>query len=167
MPNSSRAAILPSQRTDWLTPQPVVDAVVRLYQGQPDLDPAGHRDQLVPARRVVLLPEDGLEVPWRGKVYVNPPYGRGLRAWLAKGRDSFRADSDGTEVAMLVPAATGAEYFHDIVFGSATAVCLWRGRLAFVGGEGGAAFNSAVVYWGRRFLAFRDAFGPEGKVVRL
>ena len=57
--------------TRWLTPTPVVQAL-----GEFDLDPCGAPDHDL-ARRTYLLEhgEDGLVLPWEGRVWLNPPYG--------------------------------------------------------------------------------------------
>jgi site-specific DNA-methyltransferase (adenine-specific) len=79
-------------------------------------------------------------------VFVNPPYGRGLAAWVAKARrevDEGRA----TTVVALLPARPDTAYWHDHVAGKAVIYFL-RGRLRFGDGEQSAPFPSAVAVWG-------------------
>lgn len=58
-------------RTDsWLTPIPLVRKL-----GHFDLDPCGFPGHPT-AERLICLPNDGLAQAWRGRVWLNPPYGR-------------------------------------------------------------------------------------------
>jgi site-specific DNA-methyltransferase (adenine-specific) len=67
---------------------------------------------------------DGTEISWAGhRVFCNPPYGRTLGKWLAKGPDA--------EVAVfLVPARTDTAWFHDHAL-KADEIRFFRGRLKF------------------------------------
>ena len=83
---------------------------------------------------------------WHGTVFVNPPYGRGLAAWVAKARREVEEGRAKTVVALL-PARPDTAYWHDHVAGRA-AVYFLRGRLRFGDGEQGAPFPSALAVWG-------------------
>lgn len=82
--------------------------------------------------------KDGLEADWRGRrVYCNPPYGRGLAAWLEK-----RA---GTALCVyLLPSRTDTRWWHEHVMKS-TEIRFLRGRLKFGGSKNSAPFPSCVV----------------------
>lgn len=92
--------------TTWLTP---LDFVHKL--GKFDLDPcgfAGHwtaKHLLFPGAQVSC--DDGLKYKWYGRVWLNPPYGRGMDEWLTKLADH------GNGIA-LVFARTDTNLFHDI-----------------------------------------------------
>jgi hypothetical protein len=90
--------------------------------------------------------DDGLTAPWRGVVFVNPPYGRGLARWVAKARHEVELGHAKTVVALL-PARPDTGYWHDHVAGKAVVYFL-RGRLRFGDGEQGAPFPSALTVWG-------------------
>lgn len=65
--------------SDWGTPAEWVERV-RSVIGDIDLDPCSsveHNDRVL-ARSFITAEENGLELPWRGRVFVNPPGGRGL-----------------------------------------------------------------------------------------
>src|SRR5262249_12487593 len=68
------------------TPQPIFTAMACVF----DLDPASPgRDVVpwIPAKHHYTLADNGLERPWRGYVWLNPPYTReGLPRWLEKFR---------------------------------------------------------------------------------
>ncbi len=90
--------------------------------------------------------DDGLSLPWKGKVFLNPPYGRILNRWVKKSR--LEAEQGNCEtIAALIPARTDTAWWHDHVAGKAYAFLL-RGRLRFGDGKQSAPFPSALVVWG-------------------
>lgn len=88
--------------------------------------------------------DNGLEQPWTGIVWCNPPYGRQIKDWIRKGWESAQ---QGATVVMLIPARTDTAYWHDYVMRGE--ISFLRGRIKFIrpdGTEGDAApFPSAVV----------------------
>lgn len=87
---------------------------------------------------------DGLQQPWRGTCWMNPPYGRVIGNWVRKAYESSRK---GATVVCLIPARTDTAYWHDYVM-KADEIRLLRGRLQFVSeaSQGhNAPFPSAVV----------------------
>ena len=111
------------RQTRWLTPKPIVDSL-----GTFDLDPAGAPGWEL-AKRTFLLEngEDGLELPWEGRVWLNPPYGK--EAW-----PFLRKLADHAHGTALIFARTETEIFFETVWGSATAVLFLKGRLTFLDG---------------------------------
>lgn len=89
---------------------------------------------------------DALSHSWAGeRVFCNPPYGRGLEAWLQKALEESR--DHGALVVMVLPARTGNAWFHRYVLHHAE-VRFIQGRLNFtLGGAGraNAPFDSMVV----------------------
>lgn len=137
----------------WATPASFMD-VLHARFGEFDLDPC-----CVPATAKApwyFTPEvDGLMQPWHGKVFMNPPYGRGIGNWVAK---AHMEGLSGAQVYCLIPARTDTTYWHDYVMTEATWVGLIRGRLRFertpLGrGHNAAPFPSAVVL-------FDGGYGP-------
>lgn len=129
-----------SDRGDWETPKQFFDLVDAEFGF--DLDAAAsHANAL--CGRYYTEADDGLSQPWTGTVWCNPPYGRGISAWVRKGWESSQA---GAIVVMLIPARTDTAYWHDYVMRSAE-IRLLRGRLVFGGGEAraNAPFPSALV----------------------
>ncbi len=134
----------------WTTPPALLEALYPVVGGAFDLDPCSpvRRGPGAPVRAKVsyTAEDDALSRPWRGRsVFVNPPYGRELRAWMAKARTEAETGRAGLVVA-LVPARTDTRWWHDHVAGKAD-VWLLRGRLAFGDGSVPAPFPSAVVVW--------------------
>lgn len=67
---------------DWYTPPWIFDAAGLTF----DLDVAAPLDPAmrhVPAKRYLTAVEDGLETPWSGLVWCNPPYS-GSTPWVEK-----------------------------------------------------------------------------------
>jgi hypothetical protein len=54
--------------------------------GAIDLDPCSNSRESpnVPAARHYTVQENGLEQPWEGKVFLNPPFGPGVEVWFSK-----------------------------------------------------------------------------------
>lgn len=71
---------------------------------------------------------DGRAISWAGRrAFCNPPYGRGVERWLAKGREA--------DVAVyLLPARTDTRWFHDYALKS-DEIRFLRGRLKFTKGH--------------------------------
>lgn len=146
----------------WGTPPALLEALHGVF-GRFDLDPCAPRKSRTRVRaRVHLTPEDdGLSVAWHGVVFVNPPYGRTLAAWVAKCRRESEAGRARAVVALL-PARPDTAYWHEHVAGRA-AVFFLRSRLRFGDGGNSAPFPSALAVWGAgaETLAALDAALPE------
>lgn len=63
----------------WFTPPHIIEAT-RAVLGAIDLDPAScaEANEVVRAKKFYTAEDDGLEKPWRGRVWLNPPFRRGL-----------------------------------------------------------------------------------------
>lgn len=79
------------------------------------------------------LQGDSLDTPWsyifsgNERVWLNPPYGRGIERWIEKAYEESQA---GNLVVALLPARTDTAWWHDWVEGKAE-VRFIRGRLGF------------------------------------
>jgi len=64
---------------EWSTPPKFIEAA-RSVIGTIDLDPATNLNaqELVQAKAYYTQEMDGLQQHWQGKVFLNPPYSRGL-----------------------------------------------------------------------------------------
>ncbi len=85
---------------------------------------------------------NGLEIPWVGAVFVNPPYGRGniIVPWIKKGWEAAQA---GALVVLLLPSRTDTRWWHEYVMKGE--IRFIQGRLHFSGTKFNAPFPSAVV----------------------
>src|SRR5262249_48475617 len=109
----------------------------------------------------------GLSKPWAGKLWLNPPYGKGaIEPFTAKLARHYAA-GEVTEALALVNNATETQWFNELT-DVASAVCFPAGRGDFLdkaGKPGGHHLQGqAVVYLGDDVAAFREAFAPLGKV---
>ncbi len=131
----------------WTTPPAVLEKLYGVVGGAFDLDPCSPtRRGPVRAQVRYTMTDDGLSLPWRGTVFVNPPYGRILPTWIAKARREV-GEGRAASVFSLIPARTDTKWWHDHVAGHAD-VWMLKGRLAFGNGRQAAPFPSAVVAWG-------------------
>lgn len=131
-----------SSKTDlWATPPHVFAALDAEFGFELDVCAATENAKCA---RFFSAEEDGLAQTWAGTVWMNPPYGRGISAWMRKAADS--ADAGATVVA-LVPARPDTKWWHEQVMARAAEVRLVRGRLAFGNGDSPAPFPSAVVVY--------------------
>lgn len=106
---------------EWLTPPEILRAL-----GEFDLDPCAAVGQPWPtAKRMLTIEDDGLSTRWQGRVWLNPPYGRAMKTWLARLADH------GNGVAFVF-ARTDTDVFHAHVFGKATAMLFLKGRIPFL-----------------------------------
>ena len=116
----------------WRTPPALLDRLYAALGAPFDLDPCSpttdRRSAPVRARVYFTAVDDGLALPWRGKVFLNPPYGRTLRQWIAKAQAEVTARRAALVVA-LVPARTETLWWHHHIAGAADAFML-RGRLS-------------------------------------
>lgn len=154
-----------SATPEWYTPTEIIQRVVALF-GTIDLDPCSNStgEPRIPAAKHFREADNGLDQPWRGKVYMNPPYGREIGAWVDKLADEFDYGNVSEAIA-LVPARTDTAWWAHL---PASMVCFVTGRLSFSDHENPAPFPSAVCYLGRDAPRFAEEFLTLGLVyVRL
>lgn len=158
------APLMSSDSPEWYTPSHIIECVVSVL-GAIDVDPCspGPEASPVPAATHYTEVDNGLSRPWRGRVYMNPPYGRGIGEWT----DRLRLDYEGGDVSeaiALVPARTDTRWMAEL---REYPRCYIRGRLAFSGAETAAPFPSCAVYLGDRPEVFAQVFGKVGDVFAL
>lgn len=128
-----------SKTDDWATPLDFFRTVEHEF-GPFDLDVCADA-QNAKAARFFTREDDGLAQEWRGLCWMNPPYGRTIKAWIAKASASAQG---GATVVCLVPARTCSAWWHDYIEGRAE-VRFIRGRLKFGGAKDSAPFPSALI----------------------
>lgn len=127
-----------SSATDlWSTPQDLFDRVNAKYHFTLDAcaSPENAKCAAYFTREI-----DGLQQEWFGTVWMNPPYGRTIGAWMKKAYESSLA---GATVVCLVPARTDTAWWHD--YAVKGQIEFLRGRLKFGGHKYNAPFPSAIV----------------------
>lgn len=151
-----------SKSQEWYTPQHIIDLVLEVLDGEIDLDPASnsHDDPWVPARMHYTKEDDGLALPWKGRVFLNPPFDRSPGAWVEKLHHSY-INGEISQAIALLPARTNTDWIQVL---AGYPRCFIRGRLRFSDGPGEAQFPSLVVYLGVDFERFGAAFSRVGEV---
>ena len=134
-----------SESPEWPTPQWLVDQLAAEF-GPFDTDPAATRSN-AKAPLFYTQEDDGLSQPWKGRVWLNPPYGRTIGLWMARARDQV-ADRVANRVVCVVPARVDTRWWRDSV-AAASLVRFWPGRIAFADGTQPAPFPSAIIVFGR------------------
>jgi len=152
-----------SATPEWYTPRHIIERVLRLWDDDAvDLDPCSNAKgdaANVPARLHYTAEDDGLTLPWQGRVYLNPPYGNEIGAWVARLTDQY---ADHVEEAIaLLPARTDTAWFQPLL---SFPVCFVTGRLRFSGAENSAPFPSAIVYLGSDVAGFQRCFADIGPI---
>lgn len=127
-----------SSATDmWETPQALFDALNDQYKFKTDVCAIAANAKC----EKYYSPEiDGLKQEWMGVCWMNPPYGRGIGAWIKKACES---SFNGAIVVCLLPARTDTRWFHDYcVKGRIEFI---KGRLKFGNHKNSAPFPSMIV----------------------
>lgn len=148
-------------KSEWLTPLNLVHSL-----GKFDLDPCAAKEQpWATAENHLTLDDDGLVQDWKGRVWLNPPYGTEAKLWLAK------LVSHGNGIA-LVFARTETKMFFDYVWPCATGIRFLKGRLTFLNVDGSQPKNSSgapsclIAYGEENFQALSKCSWA-GKSIRL
>jgi phage N-6-adenine-methyltransferase len=130
-----------SSNNTWGTQQEFFDRLDEEFEFT--LDPCASHENTKCDFNYYTEVEDGLTQDWEGEcVFMNPPYGRDIVAWLKKAYNESK--KPGTIVVCLVPARTDTKWWHDYVM-KAKQIRFVKGRLKFGGSKNAAPFPSAVV----------------------
>lgn len=138
----SMAVMTSSSRMTWATPQQWYD-YLNLEFGF-TLDPCCVPETAKCAK--YYTPEDdGLAHSWAGeRVFMNPPYGREIGAWMRKAYTEAR-DGHALVVA-FVPARVDTAWWHEYAV-KATEIRFPKGRVKFAGATHSAPFPIAIVIY--------------------
>lgn len=148
-----------SDSAEWYTPPDIIDRVERAL-GAIELDPCADPKKTVPALNHLTEEDDGLTFEWSGKVFMNPPYGAGIKVWVEKLR-KHHVDGDVPEAVALVPSRTDTAWFAML---RDYPRCFVRGRLRFSGHDNSAPFPSCAFYLGPNSERFIQAFEDLGDI---
>lgn len=145
---------------EWLTPPWMLNIL-----GPFDLDPCSPVElpwQI--AQRRYTVEDDGLSQLWSGRVWLNPPFGKGLDAWITK----LAQHGDGLAVFPL--RSTDTAWFHEAVWSKAAAVLFIRGRIRFYTPEGKESgpcpHASILVAWGESNAEILSKTNIKGHLIR-
>lgn len=152
---------------EWYTPTEYVEAA-RDVMGGIDLDPASTAAANEVVKATTYLEEDGglggLGVPWKGRVWMNPPYARPLiDEFCAKLAEEY-ADGNVNQAITLTNNGTETGWAWALA-DVAAAVCFPRGRVKFWHPERDSATplqGQMVFYLGPRPDVFCERFNGFG-----
>lgn len=167
-----RTVLQSSESNEWFTPARYVEAA-REVMGAIDLDPASceYANRTVKAARYYDIQSNGLEKPWQGRVWLNPPYGRTATGkshqeiWSSRLIDQY-ASGITTEAILLVNASTGNAWFQRLYD---YLICLTHHRIRFYSTgvlAGQPTHSNAFVYFGQQQDRFIDIFSHFGTVIK-
>lgn len=132
------------EEVSWLTPPEILNQL-----GEFDLDPCCASDMpWKTAKRMIHYPQDGLAEVWKGRVWLNPPYGvKETWVWMDK------LARHGNGVAIIF-ARTETEGFFDTVWNKADGLLFIKKRLYFhhISGDkakGNSGGPSVLVAYGK------------------
>lgn len=146
---------------DWYTPPDFFVNLDLVF----DLDPCQPEKKIpwIPAAKHYWASIDGLSLPWEGRVWLNPPYGKQTSTWLKK----MHQHKNGVA---LVFARTDCAWYHDYA-SKADAILFMRGRMKFVDGlcktgGSGAGCGSMLLAWGHDNVRALFNMRDQGHFVR-
>lgn len=150
----------------YFTPPEILSIVLEQWPAGIDLDPCADELAIVVAANNfnIRLGQDGLVLPWEGKVFLNPPYSM-PEPWLAR---AALHGNQGGEVLALVNAAVGTRAWLNYVWPHALVCCLApRPKFRAYNSDKHTSNtkDSAVVYFGADRERFAEVWKKRGKIV--
>ena len=159
-----------SNSNEWYTPALYVDAARKLMGGI-DLDPASceQANEIVNASTFYTKEDDGFSKAWRGRVWMNPPYGvvdgvSNVSRWSSKLIESYKS-GEVTSAVFLLNSLTSASWFEPLFDHS---ICFVRRRIRFIspsGKKNSPPHGNVIVYLGKDVAGFVDCFTQFGRIV--
>jgi hypothetical protein len=123
----------------------------------------------VQAERFFSQETNGLDKPWAGNVWLNPPYAQPAIAHFADKMVSEWERGEVTGAIVLTHNYTDTAWFQKLAR-AASAICFTRGRVRFVSPTGELAAptqGQAFFYFGHDVAAFTEGFADVGFVVEV
>jgi hypothetical protein len=155
-------------RDRYCTPPPIARRIRRQWRmgadTDPCYDPQGAR--LAQTLYDIRQGQDGLVLPWYGKVWLNPPYSAPA-PWLKRAALHYLRGHG--EVLAIVNVQSATRYWHQWVWPVATAICFLDHRVDFLYEgvpEKGNRDQQAILYYGDDLAGFYRACGSAGVIVR-
>lgn len=74
---------------------------------------------------------DGLEIEWKLRNFINPPYSLALKTSFVK--KAIQESKKGKLCVMLLPVSTSTQLFHDYILPNQTEIRFLKGRVKFSG----------------------------------
>lgn len=139
--NDRLAVHFSSACDEWSTPDDLFAELGDIFHFDLDACASAHNAK---CGRFFSREQDALRQRWAGTVWMNPPYGRRIGAFMQK---AFEESKLGATVVCLVPSRTDTAWWH--TYARQGQIIFLRGRLRFGGATSSAPFPSAIViFWG-------------------
>jgi hypothetical protein len=152
---------------EWYTPEKYIEAA-RTVLGQIDLDPASSAtaNETVQATTYYHAENDGLEHPWNGRIWLNPPYGTIGPAFVTRLIEEYQAGSVKEAIVLVNSNCVPTKWFRPLWN---YVLCFHYGRINFNEGteeRTGSTHGSVFVYLGPNPDAFDQEFTQFGVIVQ-
>jgi phage N-6-adenine-methyltransferase len=154
-----------SGTNDWHSPSDIIEAA-RVTMGGIDLDPASSEkaNETIKATQIYTEQTNGLDKPWSGNVWMNPPYAQPL---MAKFAEKFIKELPNIKAGIvIVNNATETKWFKNLSE-KASAICLVTGRVKFLepmGSKGHPLQGQVILYFGNDAFKFKEHFSRFGQI---
>lgn len=152
---------------EWYTPPEYIEAARKLMGGI-DLDPASSDEaqKTVRAKLYFTESDNGLGKEWAGRVWLNPPYGDTIAAFIGRLVEFVKSRAV-TEAVLLTHNSCDTGWWHEAA-GTCAAVLFTRGRINFKRSDGFTAsppLGQTFFYFGKRPKTFAAKFADFGCVL--
>ncbi len=151
-----------SQSVENYTPRSLWTRAIQVM-GAIDTDPASDENLTIPATTHFTKEIDGLQQPWVGRVWLNPPFGEGIEDWFRKlGKEI--AEKRVTEAIVLWKAAMETRAMRILVsIPEYRCSAVPRKRISYHSGErkqgNSSTFTTMLHYFGKNEENFQTIFG--------
>ncbi|GIV81801.1 MAG: hypothetical protein KatS3mg051_1155 [Anaerolineae bacterium] len=157
-----------SGNNEWYTPREYIEAA-RTVMGHIDLDPASNEiaNRVVRAESYYTAQTNGLEQPWFGNIWMNPPFSSDLIGEFVQKFLLHWSNREVQQAIILVNNATETRWFQKLGE-HASAFCFPAGRIKFWNPNCDTAAplqGQAVLYFGDNVSVFADVFAQFGLVL--
>lgn len=162
-PGGTKASV----HVEWYTPALYLNAA-RDVLGGFDLDPASSQmaNQTVKATQFFSADDDGLTRDWHGRVWLNPPYGKGSGLFTTKLVEEYTAGRVTAAILLLNAYGFDSGWFQPLWDHP---ICFTDHRVQFHSPQretGGPANANIFVYLGPDQSKFAETFSQFGAVVK-
>jgi len=160
-----------SGNNEWYTPQKYIDKAIEVL-GKIDLDPASNikANEVIKAKRIYTLDDNGLDKKWKGNIWLNPPYAAELIIKFVDKLVEEYKKGNINQALVLVNNATDTQWFKKL-FIISNMVCFTEGRIRFWRKEenkiGAPLQGQAIIYIGENEKQFLQSFKQVGQVVKV
>ena len=106
---------------DWATPPFFYERLNKVFNFNFDPCPLQHN----------VSEWDGLQISWKRRNFINPPYDRDLKPLFIK--KAIEESKKSKLCVCLLPVSTSSKLFHEDILPNATEIAFIKGRVPFIG----------------------------------